>query len=82
MVIINFAIDPAYQGQGWGELLLRETLAIMHDIGVVYFYLDVRASNIQANSLYQKYGFSEIGIRKQYYSQPDEDAIVMRKVFQ
>jgi ribosomal-protein-alanine N-acetyltransferase len=80
MVIINFAIDPVYQGRGWGELLLRDSLSIMRDTGVVYFYLDVRASNIQAKSLYQKYGFSEIGVRKNYYSLPDEDAIVMRKV--
>jgi ribosomal-protein-alanine N-acetyltransferase len=44
------------------------------------FYLDVRVSNTVARKLYEKYGFVFQGMRKNYYSNPEEDAIVMSKV--
>lgn len=80
MVIINVAIRPCYQGQGWGDFMLKTTLENMIDTGVKRFYLDVRVSNTVARKLYEKYGFAFLGIRKNYYSNPEEDAIVMGKV--
>ncbi|MBP7310837.1 MAG: ribosomal protein S18-alanine N-acetyltransferase [Candidatus Cloacimonetes bacterium] len=79
MVIINFAIQPSCHHQGWGDYLLRETMNLMIETGVRHFFLDVRASNVPARRLYQKNGFSDLGIRKNYYRHPEEDAIVMVK---
>jgi len=77
MVIVNFAVRPDFQGKGLGEYLLTETMRMLYDRGIRNFYLDVRMSNFKAHSLYKKVGFEEIGIRKNYYSKPEEDAIVM-----
>lgn len=82
MVIINFAIDPIHHGKGWGEYLLNNSMQILQDNGVTRFFLDVRASNIKARSLYEKYGYIALGTRKNYYSHPEEDAIVMGKIDQ
>ena len=79
MVIINFAIDPQYQGKGWGSILLNESMQYMVDEGARHFFLDVRDSNIKARKLYYKHGFQDLGVRRKYYSHPEEDAIVMVK---
>lgn len=81
MVIVNFAVKPDFQGKGLGEYLLTETMRMMNKNGVQRFYLDVRISNYKARRLYEKVGFQEIGIRKQYYNNPDEDALVMGMEF-
>jgi len=76
-VILNFAIDPALQKQGHGEFLLISSIELLHSEGYKHFYLDVRKSNEPAINLYAKQGFMALGLRKKYYSNPDEDAIVM-----
>jgi [ribosomal protein S18]-alanine N-acetyltransferase len=76
-VILNFAIDPQLQRQGHGEYLLLESLKELSRQGCTHFYLDVRESNIGAIKLYAKHGFVPLGKRKLYYSNPDEDALVM-----
>jgi ribosomal-protein-alanine N-acetyltransferase len=76
-VIINFAIDPACQKQGLGSELLSYTMDILIKRCVSTFFLDVRESNQAARGLYQKFGFEPLGVRKNYYTQPVEDAIVM-----
>lgn len=76
-VIINFAIDPLYQGQRHGEYLLNSSIRILHSQGFSHFYLDVRKSNENAIKLYNKLGFIPLGMRRNYYSDPCEDAIVM-----
>ncbi|MDD2332620.1 MAG: ribosomal protein S18-alanine N-acetyltransferase [Candidatus Cloacimonetes bacterium] len=75
--IMNIAICHAQQGKGRGELLLRRVITLMQERSVRYIYLDVRVSNVPARSLYEKMGFRKIGLRKNYYNNPDEDAIVM-----
>ena len=62
---------------GLGEFLLTETMQIMHNDGVKLLFLEVRVSNFKARNLYKKVGFQEIGIRKNYYRIPEEDAVVM-----
>lgn len=79
MVIINVAVSPTHQGKGWGEYMLKNSLELMIEQGVRHFYLDVRVSNMPARNLYEKYGFSSLGYRRNYYSHPDEDALVMGK---
>lgn len=76
-MIINFAIAPGHQRRGHGKHLLERTLDIMQQQDLKTFYLDVRASNVTAQRLYRLHGFEVLGRRKNYYSQPDEDAIVM-----
>ena len=78
-VILNFAIDPKFQHHGLGTRLLNETLNLLVANGIRMFFLDVRASNLIAQNLYRKFDFHPIGKRKNYYSEPIEDAIVMVK---
>lgn len=76
-VIINFAIDSDYRRMGHGDYLLGQSIAILTKEGISHFYLDVRKGNSAALNLYSKHGFIPLGIRRQYYCNPDEDAIVM-----
>ncbi len=79
--LLTIAIDPMYQGQGLGRLLLsaalKEALAQEAD----ECFLEVRASNLRAQNLYASLGFEKVGIRKNYYEatadSPQEDAFTM-----
>ncbi|MCR4410013.1 MAG: ribosomal protein S18-alanine N-acetyltransferase [Candidatus Saccharicenans sp.] len=73
----NVAIHPDFQGQGLGELAMRHVLGRLKENGVHFVSLEVRVSNHRALSLYRKLGFSILGVRKDYYSRPVEDAYVM-----
>lgn len=65
--ILNVSILPAYQGQGHGNELMRSMLASGQELGCVAFTLEVREGNKRAISLYEKFGFKLVGIRKGYY---------------
>ena len=80
--ILNFAVRSDFQGMGLGEFLLTETMQIMHNDGVKLLFLEVRVSNFKARNLYKKVGFQEIGIRKNYYRIPEEDAVVMAMIYE
>lgn len=73
----NVAIHPDFQGQGLGELAMRHVLERLKENGAHFVSLEVRVSNHRALSLYRKLGFSILGVRKDYYSRPVEDAYVM-----
>lgn len=75
--ITNIAILPEYRGQKLGEALLRKMIEISISMGVVRMTLEVRVSNSVAISLYEKLGFQKGGIRKNYYTDNQEDAYVM-----
>lgn len=72
--ITNIAIKKAYQGHGLGSQLLANLDRVDFPI-----FLEVRASNTPAQALYKKCGFGIIGKRKQYYHEPVEDAIIMKR---
>jgi len=72
--IINMAVHPDYRGQGVGKRLMQN---VLNDEDV--FFLEVRVSNEKAKSIYEKYGFKVINIRKGYYAD-GEDAYVMRRI--
>ncbi len=74
MEILNLAVDPAHRRRGVATALLGKVLKGWH--GTVF--LEVRASNRAARALYRKFGFRESAIRRMYYSDPQEDGIVMR----
>lgn len=77
--INNIAVHPGYRRRGVASQLLEEMLRRAKVMGAKAGYLEVRASNEAANALYQRYGFRQIGRRRNYYERPREDAIVMGK---
>ncbi|WP_227939913.1 ribosomal protein S18-alanine N-acetyltransferase [Alkalihalobacillus deserti] len=75
--ITNIAIHSNYRGQKHGEQLLRYVMAFVKQMGVTKLSLEVRVSNSVAQNLYRKVGFQEGGLRKKYYADNLEDALVM-----
>jgi ribosomal-protein-alanine N-acetyltransferase len=80
--ISNFAIHPDYRGRGLGEEVLSRILDLIQKRGGKEVILEVRPTNMPARLLYTKFGFKAVGIRKQYYDRPREDALLMGKVFE
>ena len=74
----NVAVLPERRGEGIGRTLLRESIAVAASRGTRSLYLEVRESNEVARGLYEKVGFNVVGVRKQYYTEPVEDATVMK----
>lgn len=77
--INNIAVHPNHRQQGVGILLLEKLIAIAIAKEMIGLTLEVRQSNTAAINLYTKFGFEPEGIRKNYYSAPSEDAIIMWK---
>jgi len=77
--ISNIAISPDYRQLGVGEGVLRKVLFEMRHKGAEFVFLEVRPSNLAARCLYEKLGFTILGLRKGYYRSPSEDAIIMGK---
>lgn len=75
--ITNVAVHPAYRRKGIGEALISVLLAHTVNNGILSHTLEVRASNEAAISLYAKFGFEPAGLRKNYYEDNGEDAIIM-----
>jgi len=75
--ITNVAIAPVYRGKGWGEYLMRCVMAEMLAQGMERMTLEVRVSNQPAQRLYERMGFTRAGIRKGYYADTREDALIM-----
>jgi len=74
----DIAVSPELRGVGIGRRLLRECLRVAAGRGARSVYLEVREANAVARRLYATDGFSVVGVRKGYYTEPREDAIVMR----
>lgn len=77
--MMNIAVHPDYRKQGIGTELILELIRELSARGSHSLMLEVRASNEPAISVYAKLGFSEIGRRKNYYRNPKEDALILRK---
>jgi ribosomal-protein-alanine N-acetyltransferase len=75
--ITNIAVRQAYRGRRLGEQLLLATIDLGQSLDATFMTLEVRASNIVAQALYNKYGFMEMGVRKGYYLDNHENAIIM-----
>jgi ribosomal-protein-alanine N-acetyltransferase len=76
--LANLAVTRLMQHQGLGRRLLYEALATARERGCREMFLEVRASNAAAISLYSSAGFEAVGRRVRYYARPIEDAVVMR----
>lgn len=77
--ITNIAIHPEFRGIGSGTKILQSLVDICTDNDIKSMTLEVRVSNIVAQKLYKKFNFEEEGIRKGYYNDNKEDALIMWK---
>jgi len=75
--ILNLAVHPDYRHHGYGTMLLNHVLTYFKQEEDIEFFLEVRESNSIAIHLYRKFGFDIIGRRKRYYTETNEDALVM-----
>ncbi len=78
--IRNLAVVPSRRQEGLGTLLLKSALSRAESLGATLVCLEVRASNLPARNLYEKNGFLPVQTRKNYYSSPREDAVVMGRL--
>jgi ribosomal-protein-alanine N-acetyltransferase len=80
MHLLNITVAPARQGQGWGHMMLDALSLWSRHEGAQWLWLEVRQSNQRALQVYERYGFKQISIRKDYYPagrQQREHAVVM-----
>ena len=77
--VMNVAVHPDFRRRGIAEALVKDLVDQLKAIGSRCLTLEVRASNAPAIALYEKMGFVEVGRRKNYYRNPREDALIMRK---
>ncbi|MBI1820837.1 MAG: ribosomal protein S18-alanine N-acetyltransferase [Nitrospirae bacterium] len=76
--ILDFAIDPQFRRKGLGEKVILNVIERIKENKIKKIFLEVRASNEAAKSLYKKVGFLNLAERKGYYSNPTEDALIFQ----
>ena len=77
--MMNIAVSSEYRGRGVASSLVNELIHHLREGGNYQLTLEVRASNGPAINLYQKHGFVQVGKRPNYYHNPKEDALILRK---
>lgn len=77
--ISNVAISPEYRRRGIADKLIAALVSRANEKDLSFVTLEVRQSNAPAIELYRKNGFSKVGLRKNYYNKPTEDAILMTR---
>ena len=77
--MMNIAIHPDYRKRGVATMLIEDLILHLTQQGSHSLMLEVRSSNEPAKSLYSKMGFETVGIRRNYYRNPREDAMILRK---
>ena len=77
--MMNIAVHPDYRRQGIAEALVVSLVERLKEKGNHSLMLEVRSSNEPAKALYEKLGFQQVGLRKNYYRNPREDACILRK---
>lgn len=80
--VMNIAVAEAYRRQGIAERLVNALISELNARNVCALLLEVRASNLPAQKLYEKLGFQQVGRRPNYYTKPKEDALILRKEWQ
>ena len=75
--VTTIAMHPDFRRRGLGEYMLTSLIDIAYEIGAKWVTLEVRVTNYNAQNLYRKYGFREAGVRHRYYSDNQEDALIM-----
>lgn len=77
--LANLAVAPETRRRGIGQALLDAVTTDALGRGTSELYLEVRESNSAARALYRAAGFEQVGRRKRYYRQPEEDALILRR---
>lgn len=77
--IMNIAVHPGWRRRGIAESLIDYLIKDLKNRGSHALMLEVRVSNDPAIALYEKLGFRQVGLRKNYYRNPKEDALILRK---
>jgi len=77
MQLLDLAVHPTHRSRGHGSYLLTKMIDLALSRGISRIWLEVRVSGGAARRLYEKFGFVESGLRRNYYTDPAEDAIVM-----
>lgn len=77
--MMNIAVSPASRRQGVARALIEALVSALRERGSKQLTLEVRASNGPARQLYESLGFLQVGLRKNYYRNPKEDALILRK---
>ena len=77
--ITNIGTSPDYRRRGLGAAVMAALIAEAQARGLCEISLEVRESNVAAIALYEKFGFTEDGIRKGFYTKPREDAVLMSR---
>lgn len=77
--ILNLAVHPDFRRQGVATILMDEAIRELKQRGCTFIYLKVRILNTSAQRFYELFGFKAESIRKKYYDNPDEDALVMMR---
>ena len=80
--MMNVAVHPDCRKQGIGQTLVNALVDGLKEKESRCLTLEVRASNAPARALYEKLGFAQMGLRKNYYRNPKEDALILRKEWQ
>lgn len=77
--MMNIAVDPRFRRQGIAQALIETLIAELAKMGSRCLRLEVRVSNENARALYARMGFQQLGLRKNYYHNPKEDALILGK---
>ncbi len=77
--MMNVAVDPEFRRQGIARALIEALIAALAEGGSRCLRLEVRVGNESARSLYERMGFRKLGLRKNYYQNPREDALILGK---
>ena len=77
--VMNVAVDPAHRREGIARKLVEALVAALNEKDVHALLLEVRASNEPAKALYERQGFNQVGRRPNYYRNPKEDALILKK---
>ena len=75
--VTNIAVLQAFRGRGIGRMLTAALMQYLANLGAAYVTLEVRRSNAVAQGLYESLGFQRLGVRKRYYEDNGEDALIM-----
>jgi ribosomal-protein-alanine N-acetyltransferase len=75
--ITTLTVDPGWHHRGIGTVLLADLARAALGLGIRHLTLEVRVGNDPAQALYRRFGFAPVGVRKNYYAETGEDAIIM-----
>ena len=76
--VVTLAVLPKFRRQGMAMKLMKAVLGYAEAEGINYLFLEVRVSNLPARTLYERLGFTTVGLRPDYYEAPRENALLMK----